>query len=63
MKKSLKKAKGKAGKKENLTKLNDEDVKEVSGGNLGDKLSRPCDPSRKKSDDNVILLSCLVKKI
>lgn len=46
MKKSLKKAKGKAGKKENLTKLNAEDVKDVSGGNLGDKRSKPSDPRR-----------------
>lgn len=46
MKKSLKKAKGKAGKKENLTKLGSEDVKNVSGGNSGDKRSTTPDPNR-----------------
>lgn len=43
MKKSLKKAKGKASKKENLEKLNKEEVKDVSGG---DKKQNPSDPER-----------------
>lgn len=43
MKKSLKKAKGKANKKENLEKLNNEEVKDVSGGS---KKSNPADPGR-----------------
>lgn len=45
MKKSLKKAKGKASKKENLTKLNAEDVKNVSGGE-GDKRDKHSEPNR-----------------
>ena len=43
MKKSLKKAKGKASKKENLEKLSKEEVKDVSGGS---KKSNPADPDR-----------------
>ena len=46
MKKSLKKAKGKASKKENLTKLNAEDVKDVSGGGSGTKRGTFSDPRR-----------------
>lgn len=43
MKKSLKKAKGKANKKENLEKLNNEEVKDVSGGS---KKSNTAEPGR-----------------
>ena len=44
MKKSLKKAKGKASKKENLEKLNNEEVKDVSGG--AGRSKNNADPSR-----------------
>ena len=45
MKKSLKKAKGKASKKENLEKLNNEEVKDVSGG-TGSKKTTLSMPNR-----------------